>query len=391
MESSTRKGVLAFAKPRERLMSERPMKILVLGVRGIPNVQGGVETHAEQLYPRLSALGCDIEVIVRTPFVPRSQRTFGPLRLTRIWSPTTSGLEAFVHSLLGVLYATFKRPDVLHIHAIGPAIVTPIARLFGLRVVVTHHGPDYDRAKWGRLARWVLRKGEQWGMRYASARIAISNVIADSIRSHDGHDSYVIPNGAVRSERVCADESVRAFGLRPGRYFLQVSRIVPEKRQLDLIGAFRDTNLDGWKLALVGGLDETEYSQRLRAAAQTSDVVLTGFLSGTPLRQIYSHAAGFVLPSSHEGLPIALLEALSFGLPVIASDIPANLEVGLEPGQYFPLGDKSALADRLRILATADSDNSARIARQAWVTEKYDWDRIAAATLGVYHKVMKPD
>jgi glycosyltransferase involved in cell wall biosynthesis len=367
------------------------MKILVLGIRGIPNVQGGVETHAEQLYPRLSALGCDIEVIVRAPFVPRSQRAFGSLRLTRIWSPTTSGLEAFVHSLLGALYAAFRRPDVLHIHAIGPAIVTPIARLFGLRVVVTHHGPDYERAKWGPFARWILREGERWGMRCSSARIAISKVIADSIRSNDGRDSYVIPNGAVRNERLRTEESVRAFGLHPGRYFLQVGRMVPEKRQLDLIGAFRDAKLDGWKLALVGGLDDTEYSKRLRAAAQTDDVVLTGFLSGTPLREIYSHAAGFVLPSSHEGLPIALLEALSFGLPVVASDIPAHLEVGLEPGQYFPLGDRFALAKRLRTLATADSDDSARTARQVWVTEKYDWDRIAGATLGVYRKVMKPD
>ncbi len=366
------------------------MKILVLGIRGIPNVQGGVETHAEQLYPRLSALGCDVEIVVRTPFVPRTQRAFGSLRLTRIWSPTTSGLEAFVHSLLGALYAAFRRPDVLHIHAIGPAIVTPIARLFGLRVVVTHHGPDYDRAKWGPFARWILRKGERWGMRHASARIAVSRVIANSIRSNDGCDSYVIPNGAARSERLCADDIVRSFGLHPGRYFLQVSRMVPEKRQLDLIAAFREAKLDGWKLALVGGLDDTEYSKRVRAAAQTDNVVLTGFLSGTALRQIYSHAAGFVLPSSHEGLPIALLEALTFGLPVVASDIPANLEVGLEPAQYFPLGNRSTLANRLRRLAIDGSDDSARTARQTWVSEKYDWDRGAAATLDVYQKVMKP-
>jgi len=309
--------------------------------------------------------------------------------LTRLWSPTTSGLEAFVHSLLGALYAAFKRPDILHIHAIGPAIVTPLARLSGLRVVVTHHGPDYDRAKWGSFARWVLRKGERWGMRYSNARIAISKVIADSICSNDGRDSYLIPNGAVRSERLNTEESVRAFGLQSGRYFLQVSRMVPEKRQLDLIAAFHNAKLDGWKLALVGGLDDTDYSNRLRAAAQSADVVLTGFLSGTPLRQIYSHAGGFVLPSSHEGLPIALLEALSFGLPVVASDIPANLEVGLEPEQYFPLGDTSALANRLRKLATAHTDDAARKARQAWVAEKYDWDRSAVATLHVYQDVTK--
>jgi glycosyltransferase involved in cell wall biosynthesis len=364
------------------------MKILVLGVRGIPNVQGGVETHAEQLYPRLSKLGCAVDVVVRSPFVPPDQHALGPIRLTRIWSPTVPGLEAFVHSLLGAIYAAFKRPDVLHIHAIGPAIVTPLARVFGLRVVVTHHGPDYDRAKWGGFARWVLRKGERWGMRYSSARIAISKVIAESICSNYGRDARLIPNGALRNSRESADDEVRALGLQPGRYFLQVSRMVPEKRQLDLIAAFRAAALEGWKLALVGALDNTDYSNDVLAAVRGSDIVLTGFLSGAPLRQIYSHAGAFVLPSSHEGLPIALLEALSYGLPVVASDIAANLEVGLEPWQYFPVGDVATLADRLRTLAAQGTDDAARRNRQAWVTEKYDWDRIAAETLAVYRDVI---
>jgi len=132
----------------------------------MPNVQGGVETHAEHLYKRLSGLGCDVEVLVRTPFVPRGRQWYGPMRLRRIWSPRRAGLEALVHSGVCVFYAALLRPDILHIHAVGPAIVTPIARLFGLRVVVTHHGPDYERDKWGAFARWVLRTGESLGMRY---------------------------------------------------------------------------------------------------------------------------------------------------------------------------------------------------------------------------------
>ena len=109
----------------------RPVRIMVLGIRGIPSVQGGVETHAEQLYERLAHLGCDVEVLVRTPFVPSDRRSFGSIRIRRIWSPRTSGFEAVIHSLLGVLYAAVVRPDILHIHAIGPAIVTPLARLLG--------------------------------------------------------------------------------------------------------------------------------------------------------------------------------------------------------------------------------------------------------------------
>ena len=179
---------------------------MVLGVRGIPNVSGGVETHAEQLYRRLAALGCHVEVIVRTPFVPKHQRSFGPIRLRRIWAPQSAGVETFVHSVLGVFYAGLARPDILHIHAVGPAIVTPIARLLGLRVVVTHHGPDYDRDKWGRFARWVLRTGERMGMRYSHARIVISKVIQTLVESKYARDSTLIPNGVVvanpRSKRI---------------------------------------------------------------------------------------------------------------------------------------------------------------------------------------------
>jgi len=359
----------------------------VLGIRGMPNVQGGVETHAEQLYKRLAEMGCDVEVMVRSPFVPRGVRAFGAVRLRRIWAPKSPGLEALVHSLLGVLYAGFARPDILHIHAIGPAIVTPIARLLRLRVVVTHHGPDYDRDKWGRFARWVLRTGEKLGMRGAHARIAISKVIGNLIRSRYGLESDLIPNGVVVHGIAPGDDKVRRRGLEPGRYFLQVSRVVPEKRQLDLIQAYNRARLPGWKLVLVGGFGADAYSRDV-AAAQSAAVVLTGFLNGIELEQLYSHAGAFILPSSHEGLPIALLEALSYGLPVLASDIPANIEVGLDRSDYFPMGDIAALAAGLERLAQAPQQDEMRAARREWVARNYDWNRIAGQTLGVYRRVL---
>ena len=240
---------------------------MVLGVRGIPNVQGGVETHAEQLYTRLARAGCEVEVIVRSPYVSAGRRQLGPIRLTRIWSPTRPGFEALCHSLLGVLYAGFRRPDILHIHAVGPAAVTPLARLMGLRVVVTHHDPDYDRDRWGWFARGLLRFGESTGMHFSNARIVISRVIADLVR---------------RKHR-------RSFGLEPGKHFLLVSRIVPEKCQLDLVAAYAAAGPGDWKLALVGGLGTDEYSRQVREAACAEGVVLTGFLGGIALRQLYSH------------------------------------------------------------------------------------------------------
>ncbi len=367
----------------------RPVRILVLGIRGIPSVQGGVETHAEQLYERLANLGCDVEVLVRSPFVPASRRSFGSIRLRRIWSPRTSGLEAVIHSLLGVLYAAIVRPDVLHIHAIGPAIVTPLARLLGLRVVVTNHGPDYDRAKWGPVAKWVLRVGESFGMRGANACIVISKVIEQLIYTKYGRESFLIPNGAAPVSLQSESGELERFGLPRGRYFLHVGRIVPEKRQLDLIRAFALARPAGWKLVLVGS-GAGEYANSVKAAAtQEAGVVLAGFQSGTTLAQLYTHAGAFVLPSSHEGLPIALLEALTFGLPALASDIPANLELALPAASYFPTADVKALAAKLETLAQTPLDEAARESRRRWVTEQYDWGRIARQTYAVYDRVVR--
>jgi glycosyltransferase involved in cell wall biosynthesis len=361
---------------------------MVLGIRGIPSVQGGVETHAEQLYERLARMDCDVEVLVRTPFVPATRRSVGSIRLRRIWAPRSTGYEALVHSLLGVLYAAIVRPDVLHIHAIGPAIVTPIARFLGLRVVVTNHGPDYDRDKWGPFAKWVLRTGESFGMRSANARIAISKVIGHLIQEQYHRDSDLIPNGAVPVKPESATSEIERFGLQGGKYFLQVGRIVAEKRQLDLIQAFARVRPPGWKLVLVGA-GGGDYGQAVKAAATAAGVVLTGFQRGAALAQLYTHAGAFVLPSSHEGLPIALLEALSFGLPVLASDIPANLEIGLPQTSYFPMGDTVALAERLAALACTHQDEAAREVRRRWVHDRYDWGRIAQQTRAVYSRVVR--
>ena len=364
------------------------MRIMVLGIRGIPNIPGGIETHAEQLYLRLSALGCSVEALVRGPYVASDVRSFASISIRRLWSPRRTGVEALLHSLIGVLYAGVMRPDVLHIHGIGPALVTPVARLLGLRVVVTHHGLDYEREKWGRFARVVLRLGERVGMRSSNARIAISKTIVDLVRIKYARDCSLIPNG-VGPVEPCADaEHVRRFGLEPGRFFLQVSRMVPEKRQLDLIRAYASAQQpQGWKLALVGALDKSRYSQQVIAAARDAGVVLTGRLTGEPLKQLYSHAGAFVLPSSHEGLAIVLLEALSYGLPVLASAIPGNLEIDLESSCYFPLGDTAALAMRLCQLAQAPINESERAARRLSVARRYDWDRIAMQTLQVYRTV----
>ena len=154
------------------------MKIVVTGTRGIPDIQGGVETHCEQLYPRIAAMGHDVTVIRRTPYVtPENIRDeYRGVRLADVFAPRRKSVEAIVHTFLAVLKARSLRPDVLHIHAIGPSLMVPFARLLGMRVVTTNHGPDYDRQKWGVLAKTALRLGERFGTRFSNKVIVISNV-----------------------------------------------------------------------------------------------------------------------------------------------------------------------------------------------------------------------
>ena len=236
------------------------------------------------------------------------------------------------------------RPDVVHFHAIGPSLLVPLARLIGFKVVMTHHGPDYDRQKWGQIAKWMLKNGEHLGGRFSHEVIVISRVIKRIVTKRCGRSSNLVYNGVPLPAKDSDTNYLDSIGVAPGKYMVAVARFVPEKGLHDLIKAFHEVESQT-RLVIAGDADhETTYSNNLKIMAQKSDrVVLTGYVTGDYLNQIFSHAALFVLPSYHEGLPIALLEALSYGLPPLVSDIPANLEVGLNKKYYFPCGNVEAL------------------------------------------------
>lgn len=375
---------------KEKASATRPLRVMMLGLRGFPNVQGGIERHAEHLAPLLAKLGCDIEVVVRSPYQKASSgKVWHGVKFTKIWAPKSKGLEAVIHTLLGVLYAAIKRPDILHIHAVGPALMTPLARLFGLKVVVTHHGQDYNRQKWGVLARNILLLGEWLGMRFSNGRIVISMVIRDLVLRKHTMNSELICNGVVMPDLNVSDSYLAQFGLEKNKYILLVSRLVPEKRHLDLINAFNSTNLVDYKLVFVGSSDHPDaYVKKLiDATSSNSNIILTGFQTGETLHSLYAHAALFVLPSSHEGLSISLLEALSYGLPVVASNIPANLELGLNPASYFELGKVDQLAALLEKNIRQPASFETRMDMLAWVSSHFSWRRIAEKTYQAYRNV----
>lgn len=365
---------------------------MVLGLRGFPNVQGGIETHAENLYPLLADQGFDIEVIVRSSYMPLVvQEHPSGIKFKRLWSPRSRGLEAIVHTFLGILYAGWRRPDVLHIHSIGPALLSPFARLLGLRVVMTHHGQDYQREKWGAVARGVLRLGEYAGVRFANGRIAVSQAIADAVLDRYRSSCVVIRNGVKTPDIPRTTTTLKSLNLQPGAYVLMVGRLVPEKRHLDLIEAFRRAALPGWKLVLVGGADHPDaFTCRLEQVVKdTPDALAAGVRTGGALGELYANAGLFVLPSSHEGLPIVLLEAMSFGLSCLASDIPPNREVGLPDDSYFAVGDVAGLAAKLRERSSVIPTSAHREALRRSLQSRFDWRTKAEQTATVLRAAMR--
>ncbi|UGX86202.1 glycosyltransferase family 4 protein [Phyllobacterium meliloti] len=372
--------------------SGRQPRVMMLGLRGIPDVQGGVEKHVEELSQQFVDKGWDVSVLGRRRYLlTPDPYVWKRVKVFPLWSPASMKFEAVAHTALGVLFAAYHRPDILHIHAVGPALLTPLARLMGLKVVVTHHGYDYDRQKWGGFAKRILKLGEQAGMRFANARIAVSNDIARTMETRYGVPVQAVPNGVTVRRSVTDTGILQKLGLTPRRYIIMVARIVPEKRQHDLITAFAKLADPSVKLVLVGSAEfMAAYSQEVeKLAGNVPGVILAGMQTGDDLAILYENARLFVLPSSHEGMPIALLEAMGVGLPVLASDITANLEIGLPPEDYFPLGDVEQLADAMRS-KLATPFNTDKAAEQGSVVEReYGWLSISDQTLGVYNAVLK--
>ena len=368
--------------------TRRSLRVTMLGIRGFPNVQGGAEKHAQNLAAALADLGCEVEAIVRSPFVAAdTSRRWQNVSLTRVWAPRVTGAEAFVHTFLGVLLcAAGRRPDILHIHAIGPALFTPLARALGLRVVVTYHSSNYLHKKWGPFARTILWLGERAGMTFANGGIAVSDGLAKNLTLAHHASVITIPNGIDRPAYVRTTERLRKLGLVPTRYVLMVARIDEDKRQLDLIAAYARLRIPGWKLALVGAADySSAYAREVdKAAASTPGVVLVGHQSGAALAELFTHAGCFVLPSRFEGQPIAVLEAASYGLPVVLSDIPAHREIAIPRARYFAVGDTAALAAQLEQVCAAPAAERLDAMDCARLMAKHDWRTISQRTLAVY-------
>ena len=369
------------------------MRIYILGIRGFPKIQGGAEKHCEELCPRLAELGCEITVLARTAFFPKQNRDnrWKGVQFIYCWCPRKEGMEAFIHTFLGSLICMSKRPDIVHFHNMGPAIFIPILKIVGIKTVFTYHSINYEHQKWGKFARIVLRAGEFLGTKFADKVIVISKAIKEFLEKKYGRkDLEFIPNGVNSPEILPPGATLKKYTLEPKKYIFTACRFVPEKGLHNLIGAYKKIKNANFKLVIAGdAYHETDYSRRIKQAAKETDgIILTGFVSGRPLQELYSNAGLFVLPSYYEGLPIALLEAMSYGLPVLVSDIPQNREVSLQDFRYFKAGNVEELSVKMVELLKMGITEDEKKRIQEVLQREYDWDKIARRTFEVYESLL---
>lgn len=362
------------------------MKIAVVGLRGIPNIMGGIESHCQQIYPRIAKEDVQITVIGRSPYLESRRSEYEGISVIGLWAIQNKFLETFLHTFVAIIYAAiFIRPNVLHIHAVGPALFTPLARLLGLKVVVTHHGADYDRQKWNAIAKFILKSGEKMACLFANKVIVVGRSLTSTLKMKYPKQKdriTFIPNGTLAAfGQGCTERDLpKDLAITSGNYILAVARLVPEKGLHDLVDAYNKSETTH-KLVIVGDADHNDdYSRKIKSKA-SEKVIIAGRRGGSELQSLYKFARVFVLPSYHEGHPIVALEAISAGTQVLLSDIQPNLDIALQVDCYFRVGDVDSLTNKLNELdnLNLEIDQSAFLAR-------YDWDAIAVNTLRQYMK-----
>ena len=378
-------------------MEKTGKRIAMIGHKFIPSRNGGVEVVVSHLAPQLVKLGYDVTCFNRTGREFRHARKSGPLPtdyqgVHLVWTPTFDrrGLAAMSASVIATIKVAFGSYDLVHFHTEGPSILCGLPRLMGKKVVVTIHGLDHRRQKWGRFASAYIMQGEKAAVRHAHSIIVLSRGVQDYFQEQYQRETTMIPNGIDPAESRPADEITRQFGLRPREYILFLGRLVPEKGIHYLIEAYRQLRTDK-KLVIVGGTSDTDgYVRRLYAMAEgCPSILFTGFQQGTIAEELYSNAYLYVLPSDLEGMPLTLLEAMNYGCCCVTSDIGECVDVMNGCGVSFPQGQVGALRDTLQNLC--DHPENAEVFRKQAreiMRTKYTWRDISARTGELYDSLL---
>lgn len=386
------------------------MKIAMLGHKRIPSREGGVEIVVEELSVRMATLGHDVTVYnrkgrhvstgeqeqrelceMKAPGTKTKQKNmYRGVRVLSVPTFEKKSLNAVVYSFFAAIRALFGRYNVIHFHAEGPCSMLPIPHFFGIRTVATIHGLDWQRAKWGGFATRFLLFGEKMAAKYADEVIVLSENVKQYFKETYNRDTMYIPNGINRPECRVADVITEKYGLMKDSYILFLARLVPEKGVHYLLDAYEQLDTDK-KLVIAGGSSHSdEYMEEIKKrSVKNSNVIMTGFVQGRELEELYSNAYIYVLPSDIEGMPLSLLEAMSYGNCCLVSNIPENLNVIENGGEYIgEIFEKSSvedLRDKLaQLLKESDTVREYQGKSADYICEKYQWDRVVEETLKLY-------
>ncbi|HSG27464.1 MAG TPA: glycosyltransferase family 4 protein [Candidatus Krumholzibacterium sp.] len=365
----------------------RPLRVAMIGSKGLPALFGGIERHVEETGRRLAERGHEVTVFGRKPFCEDMEYLGMKIRALR--SIPTKNLDTATNTLTTCVKTLSEPFDIYHFHGIGPSIFIWIPGMAGRRTVSTVHALDYRQSKWGGAARFLLRMGERRAALSADAVISVSRLMADQLSRRYSREIDYIPNGANISDPPPFSIG-QQMGIESGRYILTVGRFIVERGFHTLLEAFSGVDTD-MRLLIVGDERfEKEYAGSLHRSADDR-VVFPGYVSGSRLDELYAHCAFYVLPSLVEGLPISLMEAMSFARPVLVSDIPENLEVTGGTGHSFRAGDAGDLRrglERMIGMDPAEAEESGSRGK-ARISAEYDWDRITDDIEKVYYRIME--
>lgn len=369
------------------------MRIAFIGQKGIPAISGGVEKHVESIAIRMAQAGHEVFVYARGHYTDPQMKEYKGVHIIHLPSIRTKNLDAITHTFLATIHALFCRYDVIHYQSIGPSALSFIPKLLKWRtkIVATFHCQDYYHKKWNWFAKLFLRMGEYVTCSIPDQVIVVSRGLQQYVKEKYGKETILIPNGADVIENVGSD-ILDQFHIKEKRYILSVGRLVKHKGVHYLIKAFQqleDTNKmpNNFKLVIVGKEAETlEYEKYLQVISEgRENIVFLGEQTGEALRQLFANAYAFVQPSESEGLSIALLEAMSYGVVPVVSDIEANLEAIGETGLTFPSKRIDDLRDTLAfVLNRSDEARRLGVAAKERIAQEYSWESATSKTLALY-------
>lgn len=365
----------------------------MLGHKRVPSREGGVEIVVGELSVRMAELGHDVTCYNRRghhvsgeEFDAEALSEYKGVRIKSVFTVQKGGLAAVSSSVFAALKAAFGKYDVVHFHAEGPCAMLWLPKLFGKKCIATIHGLDHKRAKWGRFASRYILFGEKCAARFADEVIVLSESVQSYFRDTYGRETVFIPNGVSLPEKKEAAEITEQFGLCKNSYILYLGRLVPEKGISRLVEAFKSVKTDK-KLVIAGGSSDTaDFEAELRSAAADDErIVFTRFVQGRMLEELYSNAYLYVLPSDLEGMPLSLMEAMSYGNCCLTSDIPECSQVTGECGFTFRKSDTEDLRSKLQFLCdNSEEVNKLREASSGYICRKYSWNDVVDRTLKLY-------